>query len=68
MEQTVIFRQVERSVSGILAYPFNVAQRLELSGGLTNISFDQRVQTTTYDLATGGVLADDRRPCRAPAR
>jgi outer membrane protein assembly factor BamA len=59
IDQTVIYRQTERSASGIVAYPFNRAQRLEFSGGLTQMSFDQIVQTTIYSLNTGGVLGND---------
>lgn len=60
VDQTTIYRQVERSVNAVTAYPFNTAQRLEFSGGLTNISFDQQVQTTTFDLGSGAVLTDER--------
>jgi outer membrane protein assembly factor BamA len=60
VEQTTLFRQVERSASGILAYPFNQAQRLEFTGGFTNVSFDQEVQTLVFDPATGDVLSDER--------
>ena len=56
VQQTVLFRQVERSVSGITAYPLNVAKRLEFSAGYSNISFDQEVQTITFDPVTGDVL------------
>jgi len=59
IDQTILYRQTERSASGIVAYPFNRAQRVELSGGLTQISFDQIVQTTAYSLYTGRVLVDE---------
>ena len=59
LDQNVIFRQTERSASGIVAYPFNRAQRLEVSGGLTQISFDKIVQTTAYSLSTGRVVIND---------
>src|SRR5439155_26808458 len=38
-------------------YPFNRAQRVEFQGGMTQISFDQVVQTTAYSLVTGQLLA-----------
>ncbi len=59
IDQTIIYRQTERSASGIVAYPLNRAQRIEFSGGLTRISFDQIVQTTAYSLYTGSVLVND---------
>jgi Tol biopolymer transport system component len=59
-DKTIVYRQVERSVNGILAYPLNAARRLEFSGGVTNISFDAQVQTTLFDLTTGDVLSNRR--------
>lgn len=57
VQETTIFRQVERSLTGIAAYPFNEAQRLEFSAGFSNISFDQQVETIVYDPVTGSVLS-----------
>ena len=34
MQTTTLFRQTERSVAGLLAYPFNRAHRLEFQGGV----------------------------------
>ena len=58
-DQTVIFRQTEQSGAAVVAYPFNRAQRVELQGGVTRISFDQIVQTTLFSLNTGQLLADN---------
>jgi Tol biopolymer transport system component len=59
IDQTIIYRQTERSASGIVSYPFNRVQRIELTGGVTQISFDQIVQTTAYSLYTGRVVVND---------
>lgn len=59
IDQTIIYRQTERSASGILAYPFSRARRFEMSGGLTQVSFDQIVQTSAYSLITGRLVFDD---------
>jgi hypothetical protein len=59
IDQTIVYRQTERSASGIVAYPFNRAQRIEVSGGVTQMSFDQIVQTTAFSLYTGRVVVDD---------
>jgi outer membrane protein assembly factor BamA len=59
MDETILYRQTERSASGIVAYPFNRAQRVEVQGGISQISFDQIVETTTFDLVTGGVISDN---------
>jgi Tol biopolymer transport system component len=67
VDQTIIFRQTERSASAIAAYPFNRAQRIELQGGVSQISFDQIVETTTFSLDTGQLL-DDRSDTQSLAR
>jgi Tol biopolymer transport system component len=59
IEQTILFRQTEQSVTGILAYPFSRAHRVELQGGVTRISFDQIVETTAFSLNTGNLLLND---------
>ncbi len=58
IDQTIIFRQTERSAAGIAIYPFNRARRLEVQGGVSQISFDQIVQTTAFSLNTGQLLVD----------
>ena len=58
-DQTIIFRQTERSASGIVAYPFNRAQRVEFQTGVSQISFDQVVETTIFDLNSGALISDD---------
>jgi Tol biopolymer transport system component len=59
IDQTIIFRQTEQSAAGVVSYPFNRASRVEFQGGISRISFDQIVQTTTFSLNTGQVLTDD---------
>jgi Tol biopolymer transport system component len=59
INQTIIFRQTEQSVGGLVAYPFNRAQRIEFQGGVTRLTFDQIVQTQAYSLRTGDLLIDD---------
>jgi Tol biopolymer transport system component len=54
--QEIIYRQTERSAAGIVAYPFNRAQRVEFQGGVSQISFDQIVDSTIFSLQTGQVL------------
>src|SRR4051794_9239803 len=58
IDQQILFRQTEQSIGGLLAYPFNRAQRVEFQGGLSRISFDQIVQTTAFSLNTGQLLVD----------
>jgi hypothetical protein len=57
-DQLFVFRQTERNLSGVVSYPFDRARRLEFQGGVSNISFDQIVTTTTFSLNTGAVYED----------
>jgi Tol biopolymer transport system component len=59
IDQAIIFRQTEQSAGGLVAYPFNRAQRLEFQGGLTRISFDQIVTSSAFSLNTGRLIAED---------
>jgi Tol biopolymer transport system component len=57
-DQLFIFRQTERSASGVVAYPFNRASRIELQGGASQVSFDQIVTTQSFSRITGAVFED----------
>jgi Tol biopolymer transport system component len=59
VDETVIYRQTDRSIAAVLAYPFSRAQRVEWQGGMSRISFDQIVQTSVYSLRTGQLLLDE---------
>jgi Tol biopolymer transport system component len=58
VDQTIIYRQTERSVAAMTAYPFNRSRRVEFQAGATQISFDQIVQTQAYSLNTGELFVD----------
>ncbi len=58
IDQTIIFRQNDRSVGGIVAYPFDRARRVEFQSSVSRISFDQIVQTQAFSLNTGQLIAD----------
>jgi Tol biopolymer transport system component len=55
-DQLFVFRQTERSITGVTSYPFSRASRIEFSGGMSNISFDQITTTTTFSLINGRIL------------
>lgn len=59
LDQTIIQRQVNRGVSGMLAYPFSQTSRIELGGGFTRTSYDQQVRTIASSLRTGRILSDE---------
>jgi hypothetical protein len=58
-DQLIIFRQTERSASGLVAYPFDRSRRVEFQGGATQVSFDQVVNTQSYSLRTGTLFEND---------
>jgi Tol biopolymer transport system component len=59
IDETLIQRQTERSAAGIVAYPFDRARRVEFQGGVSQISFDQIVETSAISLNTGQLLSDN---------
>ena len=58
VDQTILFRQTEQSAAGIVAYPFNRSQRVEVQGGVTRI-------VVRSDRRDDGVLAEHRAADRA---
>ncbi len=56
VQQTTLFRQINRGVTGVTSYPFNRVQRVEFSAGYQNSTFDQIVRTNVFDLGTGQVI------------
>jgi WD40 repeat protein len=59
IEQTIIFRQTERSVAGQVAYPFNRSHRVEFQAGVSQLSFDQVVRTQAFSLNSGFLIFDE---------
>jgi hypothetical protein len=51
--------QIDRGFSGILEYPFSRARRVELTGGLRQITGKTDVTTRLFDYYTGTQLAQD---------
>jgi Tol biopolymer transport system component len=67
VQQVYLQRQTNRSLSGLLAYPFSRVQRVELSLGYEQISFDQRLETQAYSLTTGALVYDSTVTLPSPA-
>ncbi len=59
IEQRVIFRQTARAFGAGVTYPFSRAQRIELSGGYRNITFDRQVDTFGFSAVTGELLFEE---------
>ena len=51
-------QQIHRQAAGVIAYPFNRAQRLEASVGVDSVAFDERSTSTVYSATTGATLSD----------
>jgi Tol biopolymer transport system component len=56
VQQTYRVTQIDRAVSGIAQYPFSRVHRVEVSGGVRRISFDQDVETLQFSAITGQLL------------
>ena len=57
-DQLVIYRQTERSASGVTSFAFDRARRLEFQAGIGHISFERIIRTTSYSLLTGDIYQD----------
>jgi hypothetical protein len=60
VDQSVLYRQADRGVTGMASYPLSRAQRIEGTVGYRNLTFDQIVRTTAVDIETGDILLDDK--------
>jgi Tol biopolymer transport system component len=60
VEDFVLYRQTDRGVTGLAAYPFNRAQRLEGGISYRHLGFEQILRTTAVDLETGELIFEDR--------
>ncbi|HLQ58327.1 MAG TPA: BamA/TamA family outer membrane protein [Gemmatimonadales bacterium] len=60
------FKTTYREVNGIVAYPFNRSQRVELSAGVQNITFAEEIDSTGYNRFTQQVF-NSRTKLPAPA-
>jgi hypothetical protein len=60
----LVYRQTQRTVSGVVSYPFNRAKRVEFHGGIAHTAFDQMTNPIGFSSLTG-VTSDspvERRP------
>lgn len=53
--------QIDRSLSGMLSYPFSRAARVEVSGGVRQIGLKQDVRSRSFDFRTGQLIGQDER-------
>jgi hypothetical protein len=64
VEETLLGRQTSAGGTGILAYPFSRASRIEFAAGGRHIGFNRELQTDVFSLLTGEQIAEfsDDRP------
>ncbi len=65
IEQQLLYRQTNRSLGGIIAYPLSRVQRVEMSGGFLNITYDIEQKTRAID-QFGQILLDETVDLDAP--
>jgi hypothetical protein len=56
--ETELYRQIHRQLTGVAIYPFSASKRLEVSGGLHNISYDRQIATKVYSTSTGKLMRE----------
>jgi hypothetical protein len=65
VEQELLERQTNRTLQGIVSYPFSQVQRVEVSAGAAHISFDRELRTRVFSLVTGQQVVDDEEDLEA---
>ena len=58
IEQVRLFRQTNRELDLMTAYPFSSAARVEFSAGIDNVSFDTQIETQAISQIDGFLLYD----------
>jgi outer membrane protein assembly factor BamA len=66
VEQAARFRETDRRLTGLVAYPFHRSARLELGLGYRHASFSNEVQTRAFSLDDGSRLSDTTSTLAAP--
>ncbi len=59
VQRQILVRQTDRGISGVLSYPFNRNLRVEFTGGYSNITFLNEIQTTAVGINTGAILVNE---------
>jgi len=66
IEQSFRFRETNRRVAGVLAYPLSRADRIEWSGAYRRVSFSSDLSTRTFSLPSGNQIGRQDRTLAAP--
>jgi len=60
------FFQINRQLTGVIGYPLNRAQRIELTAGIQSIDFARQVRTEVFSLS-GAKIFDEKLDLDAPS-
>jgi len=66
LEQLVRFREIDRAVTGRLAYPFTRGRRFELSAGYRHIAFTTDSEIRSFSFETGDSLGSRKENVASP--
>jgi hypothetical protein len=66
IEQAYFLKQTNRSVMGVMSYPFNSAMRVELMAGYTHLSFSEELETFGISVSTNETVIDEKTKFPAP--
>ncbi len=65
-EQQERFRQTERSLAGVVSYPFSRSRRVEFTGGVRQFGFGRELRTQLYVPSTRQLVDETERALDAP--
>jgi hypothetical protein len=65
-EQTLVLREIDRSVAALGFYPFDASLRVELQAGVRNISFDSRLTTDRFLFPSGAFIGREELDLPSP--
>jgi Tol biopolymer transport system component len=65
VEQQLLERQTNRTLEGVISYPFSQVQRVEVSVGGGHIAFDRELKTRAFSLFSGEQILDDNEDLEA---
>ncbi|MCA1584802.1 MAG: BamA/TamA family outer membrane protein, partial [Acidobacteria bacterium] len=66
VEETLIERQTSAGGTGIVAYPFSRASRVEFAAGARHIGFSRELESQAFSLVTGELVAEAQEDLPAP--
>ena len=66
VEETLLQRQTSTGATGLAAYPFSRAQRVEFAAGVRRIGFSRTLERDLFSLSTGQLIGQSSQDLPAP--